>query len=40
MLISQNIKLKQELEAHRQRTKELTKTYDEAQEKVTAIKKN
>lgn len=28
-----------ELEAHRQRIKELTKTYDEAQEKVTAIKK-
>ena len=33
-------KTKTELEAHRQRTKELTKTYDEAQEKVTAIKKN
>ena len=32
-------KTKTELEAHRQRTKELTKTYDEAQEKVTAIKK-
>ena len=28
-----------ELEAHRQRIKELTKTYDEAQENVTAIKK-
>lgn len=32
-------KTKTELEAHRQRIKELTKTYDEAQEKVTAIKK-
>ena len=32
-------KTKIELEAHRQRIKELTKTYDEAQEKVTAIKK-
>lgn len=32
-------KTKTELEAHRQRIKELTKTYDEAQENVTAIKK-
>ena len=32
-------KTKTELEGHRQRIKELTKTYDEAQEKVTAIKK-
>lgn len=32
-------KTKTELEAHRQRIKELTKTYDEVQEKVTAIKK-
>ena len=32
-------KTKTELEAHRQRIKELTKTYDEAQEKVTATKK-
>ena len=32
-------KTKIELEAHRQRIKELTKTYDEAQENVTAIKK-
>ena len=32
-------KTKTELEAHRQRIKELTKTYDEAQEKVTAIRK-
>lgn len=32
-------KTKTELEAHRQRIKELTKTYDEAQEKVTSIKK-
>lgn len=32
-------KTKTELEVHRQRIKELTKTYDEAQEKVTAIKK-
>ena len=32
-------KTKTELDAHRQRIKELTKTYDEAQEKVTAIKK-
>ena len=32
-------KTKTELEAHRQRIKELTKTYDEAQEKVSAIKK-
>ena len=32
-------KTKTELEAHRQRIKELTKTYDEAQEKVTVIKK-
>lgn len=31
-------KTKTELEAHRQRIKELTKTYDEAQENVTAIK--
>lgn len=32
-------KTKTELEAHHQRIKELTKTYDEAQENVTAIKK-
>ena len=32
-------KTKTELEAHRQRIKELTKIYDEAQENVTAIKK-
>ena len=32
-------KTKTELEAHRQRIKELTKTYDEAQENVTTIKK-
>ena len=32
-------KTKTELEEHRQRIKELTKTYDEAQENVTAIKK-
>lgn len=32
-------KTKTELEAHRQHIKELTKTYDEAQENVTAIKK-
>ena len=32
-------KTKTELEAHRQRIKELTKTYDETQEKVTATKK-
>lgn len=32
-------KTKTELEAHRQRIKELTKTYDEAQENVAAIKK-
>lgn len=32
-------KTKIELEGHRQRIKELTKTYDETQEKVTAIKK-
>lgn len=32
-------KTKTELEAYRQRIKELTKTYDEAQENVTAIKK-
>ena len=32
-------KTKTELEVHRQRIKELTKTYDEAQENVTAIKK-
>ncbi len=32
-------KTKTELEAHRQRIKELTKTYDEEQEKVVAIKK-
>ncbi len=38
-LISQNIKTKTELEAHRQRIKELTNAYDEAQENVTIKKR-